>query len=101
MRVILFFDLPSVYAKDKKRYILFRKNLINDGFIMLQESVYSKIALNNQKSELIINKVKKYAPNKGSIQILVVTEKQYVSMRYITGKNNSKIIDNEERLIVL
>lgn len=46
MRVIVFFDLPTDTAKDRRNYNKFRRNLINDGFIMLQESVYSKLALN-------------------------------------------------------
>ena len=41
MRTIVFFDLPTVYLKDKKNYIKFRKYLLSEGFIMLQESVYS------------------------------------------------------------
>ena len=47
MRVLIFFDLPTETAKDRKIYSKFRKLLINEGFIMLQESVYAKLALNN------------------------------------------------------
>lgn len=101
MRTIVFFDLPNVYHKDKKNYQLFHKFLINEGFIMLQESVYSKLALNLQQAELIINKIKKNAPNKGLIQVLNITEKQYADIEYIIGKPNNNIIDNEDRLIVL
>ena len=54
MRIIVFFDLPTDTAKDRKVYSKFRKMLINEGFIMMQESVYSKIALNNS----IVNSVK-------------------------------------------
>ena len=39
MRVMIFFDLPTETAKDRKIYNKFRKFLINEGFIMLQESV--------------------------------------------------------------
>ena len=47
MRIIVFFDLPTETSEDRKIYSKFRKLLINDGFIMLQESVYAKLALNN------------------------------------------------------
>ena len=89
------------YYKDKRNYQLFHKFLINEGFIMLQESVYSKLALNLQQAEFNVNRIKKNAPSKGIIQVLNVTEKQYASIEYIIGKPNSKIIDNEDRLVVL
>ena len=101
MRTIVFFDLPNIYYKDKRNYQLFHKFLINEGYIMLQESVYSKLALNLQQAEFNINKIRKNAPSKGLIQVLNVTEKQYVDIEYIIGKSNSNVIDNEDRLVVL
>ena len=101
MITMVFFDLPNVYSKDKRNYQLFRKFLVRQGFIMMQESVYSKIVLNNQQSNLLIEKIKKQAPKRGLIQVLTITEKQYSQMKYIIGKNTSKIIDNEDRIIVL
>ena len=101
MRTIVFFDLPKIYYKDKRNYQLFHKFLINEGYIMLQESVYSKLALNLQQAEFNINKIRKNAPSKGLIQVLNVTEKQYADIEYIIGKSNSNVIDNEDRLVVL
>lgn len=101
MRTIVFFDLPNVSLKDRKSYLMFRKFLINDGFIMLQQSVYSKITLNSQQSNILIEKIRKNAPKKGIIQVMNITERQYSQIKFIIGNNNSKIIDTEERLIVL
>lgn len=101
MRTLVFFDLPNIYAKDKRNYLKFRKFLINEGFIMMQESVYSKLVLNSQQSEFLVERLKKNAPKKGLIQVLTITEKQYAQIEYIIGQSNSKIIDSEDRLIVL
>ncbi len=101
MRTIVFFDLPNVYANDKRNYQQFRKNLIRQGFIMMQESVYSKIVLNTQQANLAVERIKKQAPKRGLIQVLVITEKQYSQIKYIIGKNTNKIIDNEDRLVIL
>jgi len=101
VRTIVFFDLPNIYAKDKRNYIKFRKFLVNEGFIMMQESVYSKISLNSQQCILLIERIKKNSPKKGLIQVLNITEKQYSQIEYIIGEHNSKIIDSEDRLIVL
>ena len=43
----------------------------------------------------------KSAPKKGIIQVMNITEKQYSQIEFITGSSNSKIINSEERLIVL
>ena len=43
MRIIVFFDLPTETNEDKRAYRHFRKALIKDGFIMMQESVYTKL----------------------------------------------------------
>lgn len=101
MRTIVFFDLPNIYLKDKKNYQKFRKYLINEGFVMMQESVYSKIVLNTQQSKLLVNRIKRSAPKKGIIQVMTITEKQYSQIEYIIGENQTRIIDTEEKLIVL
>ena len=101
MRTMVFFDLPNVYLRDKKNYIKFRKYLINEGFIMMQESVYSKLVLNSQQSTLLINRIRKNAPKRGIIQVMTITEKQYSQIEYIIGETQSKIIDTEDKLIVL
>ena len=101
MRTMVFFDLPNVYLRDKKNYIKFRKYLVNDGFIMMQESVYSKLVLNSQQSTLLINRIRKNAPKRGIIQVMTITEKQYSQIEYIIGETQNKIIETEDKLIVL
>ena len=101
MRTIVFFDLPNIYSKDRRNYMKFRNFLTNEGFIMMQEYVYSKIVLNSQQSELVLQKIRKRSPGKGLIQVLTITEKQYSQIEYIIGEKDTKIIDNEDRLVVL
>ena len=101
MRVLVFFDLPNIFSNDRKNYTKFRNYLLKEGFIMNQESVYSKLVLNHQQSKFVIERLKKHSPPKGIIQVLVITEKQYANIEYIIGKTNTKIINSEDRLIVL
>lgn len=101
MRTIVFFDLPNVHYKDKKNYLSFRRFLLNEGFIMMQESVYSKICLNSTQSNLLYQRVKRNAPKKGLIQILTITEKQYAGIKYITGMQKGKIEETESRLVII
>lgn len=101
MRVMVFFDLPTETARDRKVYARFRKMLINEGFIMMQESVYAKLALNNSIAKAIKDKIYKERPSKGIVQMLTITEKQFSGIEYVVGKRTDEVLDNTERLIVL
>lgn len=101
MRIIVFFDLPTLTNKDKKEYIRFRKHLIKSGFIMMQESVYSKLALNTTVAGAIVSNVRKNKPAAGLVQMLTITEKQFSKMEFVVGKRSGQVLDNDERLVVL
>lgn len=101
MRIILFFDLPTTTPKERKTYQQFRKNIVENGFVMLQESVYSKLETNYKACDLEIEKIKRNKPKQGLIQCLVITEKQYAGIINITGELKHNQIDNTDRLVVL
>ena len=101
MRIIVFFDLPTESANDKRNYRNFRKGLIKSGFMMMQESVYCKLALNSNQSIQIINEVKRIRPEKGLVQILTITEKQFSKMEIICGSCKTDVVDTDERLLIL
>lgn len=101
MRMIIFFDLPMTTSAERRAYTKFRKSLINEGFIMLQESVYCKLALNMSMVTLIRNRLEKYKAKDGLIQLLVITEKQYASIENIVGENYGRTIDDTRRLTIL
>ena len=101
MRVIVFFDLPVQTSADRREYAHFRKHLVKNGFIMMQESVYSKLALNMSAAGAIMEAVRREKPPQGLVQMLVVTEKQYARMEYVVGERHSEIIDSDERTIFL
>lgn len=101
MRVIVFFDLPTETTEDRRNYRKFRKSLIKGGFMMVQESVYAKLALNSTQVSQIVNEVRSMRPQKGIAQILTVTEKQFAKMEFISGECNGNVIDSDERLLIL
>lgn len=101
MRVIVFFDLPTLTLQDKREYSKFRKYLVKSGFIMLQESVYCKLALNSTVSDAIMQGIRNNKPLNGIVQMLVLTEKQFSKMEMITGDYKSNVLDTSERLVIL
>lgn len=101
MRVIVFFDLPVGTSVERRAYRRFRKHLISTGFLMMQESVYVKLALNYSIVNSVSKNLEKNKPKKGLIQVLVITEKQYAKMETLIGEAENDIIDTDERLIIL
>lgn len=102
MRLIVFFDLPVNTAAQRKRYRQFRKFLIKDGYLMLQESVYSKLAINEANVAASIGRLKKNRPAEGLVQVLRVTERQYATMVYIAGEGSDREeIETVEEFLVL
>ena len=45
--------------------------------------------------------IEKNKPQKGLIQLLTITEKQYNKMEYVVGDFKRDIIDTEESVVVL
>lgn len=101
MRILVFFDLPVITSENRKAYSKFRKHLLKSGFMMLQESVYCKLALNGTVANAIIDNIHKNKPEQGLVQLLMVTEKQYAKMDIIVGDVKSEVLDTDERLVVL
>lgn len=101
MRVIIFFDLPVLTAQNRREYRAFRKMLIKAGFMMMQESVYCKLAQNSSVADAIVENVKKNKPSSGLVQAIRVTEKQYSKMDFIVGQGCKEVLDTDERLVIL
>ena len=101
MRVIVLFDLPVLTTSERREYARFRKYLIKNGFLMMQESVYSKLAQNQTAADLIVDNLKNNKPEKGLVQVMKITEKQYSKIECIVGETNNEVIDSDERIIIL
>jgi CRISPR-associated protein Cas2 len=85
MRMIVFFDLPVETKKSRREATQFRNFLLKDGYSMLQFSIYARICNGLKAVEKHESRLNNYLPNKGSIRLLVVTEKQYASMKILLG----------------
>lgn len=101
MRMLVLFDLPTAEYEDRREYARFRKFLIQQGFLMLQESVYCKIMLNSTAVEAMSAQLRRNKPAKGLVQLLTVTEKQFGRMEFLCGEAQSTVIDTDERLVIL
>ena len=101
MRLIVMFDLPTETAEDRNHYASFRRQLIKSGFIMMQESVYTKLMVTPSVKESVMQMLRKNKPPKGLVCALEVTEKQFSRMDFIVGEFHSDVICSDERLVIL
>ena len=101
MRVLVMFDLPTETSEDRRNYRQFRKNLIKNGFIMMQESVYVKLVMNQGSADLVVKNIRRFCPREGLVQILQVTEKQFSKIEFLVGEVQTDYVDSDERFIEL
>jgi len=102
MRLLCMFDLPFDTANDRKDYRIFRKHLLEHGFVMLQYSIYYRSLPNRsslKKYESIINSK---TPRLGNVRLLYVTEAQFQEMLLLTGeRSRQEELVGSRRLVVL
>lgn len=92
-RLIVLFDLPTAGKAERKAASGFRKDLIGNGFCMMQYSVYSRHCSTDAVVQTHISRLRRYVPSKGSVRILVITEKQFERMEILVGEAT----ENEKR----
>lgn len=101
MRLLVFFDLPTVTDADRKNYRRFRKALINEGFLMIQESVYVRIASSLESAKFLESRIAEHVPEKGVVQTMIITEKQYTDIHFLAGEFIDDCRNRDERIIVI
>ncbi len=85
MRLLVFFDLPVVTRAERRAYTVFRRFLLNDGYDMIQFSVYGRIVNGNDAEQKHLKRLVDNLPPAGSVRCLTVTEKQFASMKLLVG----------------
>lgn len=85
MRLMVFFDLPTLTKADKRAYVLFRRFLIQDGYDMIQWSVYGRITNGFDDIKTHLKRLAHNLPPAGSVRCLPVSEKQFAQMRFMVG----------------
>jgi CRISPR-associated protein Cas2 len=85
--LFVFFDLPTVTKPEKRAAAKFRQFLKDDGFLMLQWSVYARVCRGDDGSEVHVRRVTSALPGSGSVRALLVTDRQYGRMKLLLGSS--------------
>lgn len=80
------FDLPTDTKDARRAYTYFRKKLLQDGFTMMQYSVYIRHCASEENAEVHFGRVERFVPDDGEVRIIAITDKQFERMRIYWGK---------------
>ncbi|MCG3131792.1 MAG: CRISPR-associated endoribonuclease Cas2 [Phycisphaerae bacterium] len=94
------FDLPVKTAADRKRYARFRKLLLNDGFSMMQYSVYARYCASEETAAVHRQLVRDGLPDEGQVRLLAVTDRQFGKMENYIGKRRKRTEDPPRQLML-
>ena len=86
MWLYVFFDLPTNTKEQRHAAARFRKELLQDGFVMLQYSVYIRHCASKESFDVHLKRVKSIVPAEGIITALQVTDKQFGNTVNFVGK---------------
>ncbi|MBR6249951.1 MAG: CRISPR-associated endonuclease Cas2 [Bacteroidales bacterium] len=98
MWVLVLFDLPTETKHDRKAYAQFRKQIMADGFVMFQFSIYLRHCSSRENAEVHIARVKRYLPKYGSVGILCITDKQFGELEIFFGQKPAELQTGPQQL---
>lgn len=86
MWIVVMFDLPVETKQARRNYTLFRKSLLQDGFIQMQFSIYCRHSASQENANVHLARVERSLPPDGEVRILTITDKQFERMQVFLGK---------------
>ena len=98
MWVIAMFDLPADTPRARKAYTRFRKELLNDGFTMMQYSVYTRHCASIENAEVHAKRMETLVPPAGEVRFLTITDNQFGRIKVYVGKKRQPMRQSPSQL---
>lgn len=86
MWILVMFDLPVSTKSEQKEAADFRNFLLDEGFEMVQFSVYMRFYSSSKQIESCSQRVCSAIPHGGKVSIMQMTDKQYERIISYQGK---------------
>ncbi len=100
MWLFVFFDLPVTEKIERHRAAKFRNFLLKDGYMMIQFSVYARICNGQDRVDKHVQRLNANLPEKGSVRVMQITDKQYERMKTLVGKRTKNEKTKAEQLVL-
>jgi CRISPR-associated protein Cas2 len=104
--LIVFFDIPVTSPKERRIANQFRAFLKNNGYEMLQYSVYTRVVGTVSARDTQLRRLSKASPAIGSVECIELTAAQYEARHRYGGsakKQNEtqQLVSSSERILML
>lgn len=99
--LIVLFDLPTATSEERTDYRHFREFLLDDGFAMLQFSVYARHCASDENAIVHIRRTQAVLPPDGEVRVLTMTDKQFGRMNIFHGRIRCKTERPPEQVLLL
>jgi len=97
--VLVFFDLPVGTAEERKAATNFRKDLVRDGYIMVQYSVYARPCGSADRVETQVRRLKPKIPAKGEVRSLIISDAQWGRMLIMRSQQRVEAEPQPEQMM--
>jgi len=94
------FDLPVNTRDARRQYTQFRKTLLQEGFSMLQYSVYARYCVSEETTQRHRRRLRALLPSDGQVRIMSITDRQFEKMEVYFGKNRSPVENEPPQLLL-
>lgn len=88
--LVVYFDLPTTTKEERKNYTDFRKALLEDGYTMIQFSVYARACVTYDRVQTHARRLKTFLPPSGSVRCMFVTNIQWENTFVFYGPDDKR-----------
>jgi CRISPR-associated protein Cas2 len=85
--ILAMFDLPVMTDEERRTASRFRKDLLDNGYLMIQFSVYARPCVTYEAMDTHIRKIQAYVPAAGNVRLMFMTDEQWKKSVTVIGKN--------------
>ena len=85
--ILTMFDLPVGTKTERKTASKFRKFLLDEGYVMVNFSVYARCCINWEHMRKHSNRLQLEVPSAGNVRIIFITDKQWKDALTVIGKD--------------
>lgn len=98
MWLMVMFDLPTDTRAARRAYRDFRKSLLEDGFDMMQYSIYTRHCASEANARVHGERVRTMLPPDGEVRLMCITDKQFSKIQIFFGKIRQKPAEVPQQL---
>lgn len=81
--LLVFFDLPVGTKQERRSATNFREDLLKEGYVMIQFSVYARPCVSQEKVRTQLRRLLPKIPVSGQVRALSITDAQWARMTFI------------------